>query len=158
MALAGLAILLVIATWEILPTVLSGKATGNAQAALVWRNRMARWKSSKETSSQFDFYKLPAVERQNAISSGLMFDAWIKTNFPWGTAVNREVVLVCGRKFHNGLGLSIRNLFRHPSHLVAYSDGSVGLISPEQFTNFDFLGFVSTRNLATNSDFKVFVE
>ena len=106
---------------------------------------------TKTTSPNFNFLKLTDDDKGHAIGLANYFDFWIKTNFVWATSSNREIVIVCPEQFDNIAKPGFWNaLRRNPAHAVGYSDGSAGLISPEQFTNLNLSGFVSATNLAAN--------
>lgn len=81
---------------------------------------------------------------------------WIRTNFHWAGASNREVIIVCESEFDN-VSKSFWSLGqKYPAHAVGYSDGKSGLISPGEFTNLSMNSFVSLCELATNSEFNIF--
>jgi len=113
--------------------------------------------------SQFEIGKIGKIEGQSL--STLAGNHWgmngadffIRTNFISGSNSNREIVVICQRQFGNVPQPTIRNFYRqNPAHAVGYSDGAIGLISPEQFTNLNLNGFVSLSDLATNSKFNIF--
>lgn len=55
----------------------------------------------------------------------------------------REVVIVCDRPYDN---VPQRLLFRSPkAHAVGYSDGTAGLISPDEFAHLNTAGFVDIQ-------------
>ncbi len=86
-------------------------------------------------------------------------DFLIRTNFLWSAATNREIVIVCQRRYDNVPTPAPWNLFHNtPAHAVGYSDGTTGLISPEEFDSLFIYGFTSLWSLATNADanFKIF--
>jgi hypothetical protein len=150
-------VLLFVLPLIILPMLAStGRVTGNRQAIILWRHEMVNWKNSITNSPRFDFYKLPGDDQSRTIHLGCYLDSWLKTNFVWGTISNREIVIVCGREFDNVPKPSFWNsFFRNPAHAIGYSNGSVGLISPNDFTNLNLNGYVSAWNLATNSEFGI---
>ncbi len=135
------------------------KLTGNQSMLAMCDWELTAWKSYQANRPGFDFHKLSDDEKRRVIMFGLNDDFLIKTNFPWGDAARREVVIVCAKEFDNVPAPAPWNLFHHnPAHAVGYSDGTTGLISPEQFDNLFFYSFTSLWNLATNSDssFKIF--
>jgi hypothetical protein len=88
-------------------------------------------------------------------------DAWgtfrsdflVRTNFARGNLTNRQIVIVCSRPFGNVPQPKIWNFFRrNPAHAVGYSDGTIGLIKPEEFLGLNLDGFVTADNLVTGSE------
>jgi hypothetical protein len=133
--------------------------TGNQSALAMCEWEMTAWRSYEANRPTFDFYRLSDDQKRRIIMFGLNQDFLIKTNFVWGNAANREIVIVCEREFDNVPTPAPWNLFhRNPAHAVGYSDGTRGLISPEQFDNLFLYGLVPLWSLATNSDsnFKIF--
>jgi hypothetical protein len=144
----------------ILPSVSPTKnLTGNQSALAMCEWELAAWKSYEANQRAFDFHKLSDDQKRRIIMNGLSQDFLIKTNFIWGNDANREIVIVCMREFDNvPVPAPWNALYRNPAHAVGYSDGTRGLISPEQFSNLFTYGMVSLWSLATNSDshFKIF--
>jgi hypothetical protein len=121
---------------------------GNVMARLECYIYLKAIGSTKTDSVYFDFSRLSDDAKAQAIDYAYYNDFWIKTNFVWGTSSNREIVFVCPREFDNVHKSGFWNAFwRNPAHVVGYSDGRTGLISPEQFTNLNLSGFVSATNL-----------
>ena len=78
-------------------------------------------------------------------------DFLVKTNFFVGSSSNREVIIVSERKFGNVPQSTIWNFYhQNQAHAVGYSDGTTGLISPEQLTNLNLAGFISLSHLVTH--------
>jgi hypothetical protein len=136
----------------LLLAMLSGKTKGNEQAMNFWRYELKEWKNSSNKGNQFIFISLPPEVRHRSIAFGDYFNAWFQTNFFWTASSNREIVIVCGREFNNVPKSSWTFFLKYPAHTVGYSDGTVGLISPEEFTNLNLNGFISAANLITNLD------
>jgi len=136
----------------------TGRVTGN-QLMRMHCYRMVKYLQKKSVNqSGFYFDKLSNEDRSDVILLGWKSDLWVKTNFTFAfSEVKREVVVVCGKEFDNvhkpGF---VNSFFRNPAHAVGYSDGKSGLISVEEFTNFNFSSFVSLANLATNSESGIF--
>jgi len=68
---------------------------------------------------------------------------------PWpvqiGAGSSKEIIAVCDTPFDN---IPRRLIGRSPMrHAVAYSDGSVGLISVQEFQRSDFSRFIDLRNV-----------
>jgi hypothetical protein len=105
----------------------------------------------------FEFSKLSNEERHRALCLAIHLDLLVKTNFVWSGTSNRLIVAICPREFDNVPEPILLNLYhKNPAHAVGYSDGTVGLISPTEFTNLNLNGFVSAASLATNSEFNIF--
>ena len=106
-------------------------------------------------SDTFSFGDLALTDQRLAIARLGPFPWLLKTNFVWqNTNSKREIVIVCEKGFDNVPKPTIWNLYRkNRAHAVGYSDGTTGLISPEQFTNLSLIGFVSLSQLATNAEF-----
>ena len=135
----------------------SGKLRGNERALKNCELEMRIWKSAETNSSSFDFSKLSHEDRRRVLMLVWTLDAQAKTNFLWQTnKTKREIVIVCGKEFDNVPASFWTFYLNYPAHAVGYSDGSAGLISPEQFTNLNLNGFVSLASLATNSEFNIF--
>ena len=117
---------------------------------------MRIWKNAGTNSAKFDFYKLSNEDKQRVIFLGYNPGFLIKTNFVWSNVSNREIVIICENEFDNASKSPWTFFLKYPAHAVGYSDGTVDLISPEQFTNLNLNGFVSLQNLATNSEFGIF--
>jgi hypothetical protein len=141
-----------------LPTLAtSEKARGNRLAQLDCRMYLIAASSTKTNSSFFEFSKLSKEERHRALCLAIYLDLLVKTNFVWSGTSNRLIVAVCPREFHNVPEPILFNLYhKNPAHAVGFSDGTVGLISPTEFTNLNLSGFVSAASLATNSEFNIF--
>jgi hypothetical protein len=91
--------------------------------------------------------------------SALAKDGWgmsgadflVRSSFVLGNSSNRGIVIVCERQFGNVPQPTIWNLYhQNPAHAVGYSDGTAGLISPEQFSNLNLASFVSLSNLVAD--------
>ncbi len=133
--------------------------TGNQTMLAMCDWELTAWKSYQANRPGFNFNQLSDDEKRRVIMFGLNEDFLIRTNFLWGTATNREIVIVCPWQFDNVPTPAPWNLFhRNPAHVVGYSDGTTGLVSPEQFNNLFLYGFASLWSLATNADsnFKIF--
>jgi hypothetical protein len=135
----------------------SGKLRGNKYAMFMCRTEIRIWKNEETNGVRFDFNKLSDENKWHAIALvDYQSDFWIKTDFDWENASNREIVIVCKKEFDNVPEPALWNFFRrNPAHAAGYSDGTADLISPEQFTNLNLSGFVSLQSLATNSEFGV---
>jgi hypothetical protein len=121
---------------------------GNRMTLLECHAYLNAISSAKSNKTNFDFSKLPDDDIGRAIGLANYYDFWIKTNFVWGTSSNREIIIVCPEQFDNIPKPGFWNAFwRNPARAIGYSDGSAGLISPEQFTNLNLNGFVSATNL-----------
>lgn len=133
-----------------------GPANGRALAHCHWV--IETWKSASTNNPTFNFFSLSQDNKQSAaIAVGFDFDSLIKTNFVWGGASNREIVIACQKQFSDVHKPGFWNsFFPNPAHAVAYSDGTTELISPEQFANLKLDGFVSLSYLAINSEFHIF--
>jgi len=144
----------------VLPAIAPSKnLTGNRAALAMCGWELTAWKSYQPNRPEFDFHKLSNDEKRRVIMFGLNQDFLIRTNFVWGTPTNREIVIVCQREYDNvPLPAPWNLLYRNPAHAVGYSDGTRGLISPEEYQNLFLYGFVSLWSLATNdnSNFKIF--
>jgi hypothetical protein len=141
-----------------LPTLTtSGKPRGNRFALFECRLYLNAASATKTNNPIFEFSKLSSEDRHRAILNAIYLDFLVKTNFAWEISSNRKVVIVCPKQFDNVPEPILLNLYhRNPAHAVGYSDGTTGLISPEQFTNLNLGDFVSAANLATNSEFNIF--
>jgi hypothetical protein len=131
---------------------ISHNAKGNRWMLIESRMYLNVISLTKTNGPNFVFSKLSDDEKNQALHIAGYFDFWIKTNFVWGTSSNREIVIVCQKQFDDVHKQGFWNSFqRNPAHAVGYSDGSIGLISSEQFTSLN--GFVA---IDTNYEFKVF--
>jgi hypothetical protein len=133
--------------------------TGNRSALAMCDWEMTAWKSYEPNRPRFDFYKLSDDQKRRIIMFGLDQDFLVRTNFAWGDAANREIVIVCARVYDNvPVPAPWTVFYRNPAHAVGYSDGTRGLISTEEFNNLFSYGLVPLWTLATNSDshFKIF--
>ena len=134
----------------------NGRTSGNRQAMFFWQHELTIWKNSSTNNLRFDFNSLLPEDKHRTIAFGSYWNAWIQTNYLWNTPSNREIVVVCGRQYDNVHKLGFWNFFiPNPAHVVGYSDGTVGLISPTEFTNLNLNRFVSAVSLVTNSEFKI---
>lgn len=138
------------------PRAGSGKLRGNQYALFVCKCQIRNWKNTNPSNPSFDFYALSEADKKRTIAWGFGANFWIRTNFHWTGVSNSEVVIVCESEFDNVPKSSWSFDRKYPAHAVGYSDGKSGLISPSQFTNLSMVGFVSLRNLATNSEFNFF--
>jgi len=135
------------------------KLTGNQSVLATCDWEMTAWKSYQADRPTFNFHQLSDDEKRRVIMFGLSEDFLIRTNFTWGGAASRETVIVSAREFDNVPTPAPWNLFhRNPAHVVGYSDGTTGLISPGQYDNLFLYGFAPLWSLATNADsnFKIF--
>jgi hypothetical protein len=123
---------------------------------------VAAYVTAQDNHSQFEVGKIGKDEWQSFLT--LAGNHWgmnradflVKTNFVLGNGSNRDVIIVSKREFGNVPQPTIRNFYhRNPAHAVGYSDGTTGLISPEQFANLNLTGFVSLSNLVTNFESNV---
>jgi hypothetical protein len=135
------------------------KPAGNRAMLAMCEWELTAWKSYQANRPRFDFHKLSDDEKRRVIIFGLDHDFLIRTNFLWGTATNRELVIICERRYDNVPTPAPWNLFhRTPAHAVGYSDGTTGLISPAELDSLFIYGFTSLWSLATNADsnFRIF--
>jgi hypothetical protein len=157
-AVAVFAIAAVIFYRLVLPAVAPTRhLTGNQSALAMCDWELTTWKSYQPRRHTFDFHQLTDDQKRRVVMFGLNQDFLIRTNFDWGTATNREIVIVCLREYDNVPVPAPWNLlYRNPAHAVGYSDGTTGLISPAEFANLFRYGYVSLWSLATNADFNIF--
>ena len=155
---AASAFLVIAALVFLLSPTTGHKLLGNRLALFMCRVQIRNWKNASTNNLSFDFSKLSEEDIRHAISFGYSFGFWAKTNFAWGiNKADRELVIVCSKEFDNVPKPALWNFYhKNPAHAVGYSDGTTGLITPEQFTNLNFASFVSFSNLATNSEFNIF--
>jgi hypothetical protein len=135
------------------------KPTGNAAVLAMCGWELSAWKGYQANRPRFNFHELSADQKRRVIIYGLNHDLMIRTNFPWSTATNREIVILSQRQFDNVPTPAPWNLFRrNPAHAVGYSDGTTGLISPAEFDSLVIDGLASLWSVATNADanFKIF--
>jgi hypothetical protein len=156
--LAGVLVLvaLVFYHYELEP---AEKPTGNRAMLTMCGWELSSWKMYQANSSRFNFHRLTDDEKRRLIIYGLNDDIIIRTNFLWSAATNREIVILCQRRYDNVPTPAPWNLFRdNPAHAVGYSDGTTGLISPAEFDSLFIYGFTSLWSLATNADsnFRIF--
>jgi hypothetical protein len=145
----------------ILPILTAQTNCGGNSAALsaCYHFALAAEIVSEETDSQFDVSKidkqvLSELARENWGMTGS--DFIVKTNFAFENKTNHEIVILCRKQFENVPQQTIWNFYhKNPAYAAGYSDGTVGLISPTEFTNLNLNGFVSVASLATNSEFNV---
>jgi hypothetical protein len=132
---------------------ISHNAIGNQWTLIECREYLNAVSVDKTNSPNFNFSNLSDEDKTQAFHIAGYFNFWIKTNFVWGTSSNREIVIVCQKQFDNVHKQGFWNSFqRNPAHATGYSDGSIGLISSEQFTNLNLNGFVAIN---TNYEFKI---
>ena len=140
-----------------LPTLTSsGKLRGNQFALQRCESQIKIWKTAGLSSATFDFHKLSDEDKRRVVFTGFNPTFSMKTNFVWGSASNREIVIVCESKFDNVPKSPWTFFLKYSAHAVGYSDGTTGLISLTEFTNLNLIGFASLSNLATNSEFNIF--
>ncbi|HEY1490460.1 MAG TPA: hypothetical protein VGF90_05415 [Verrucomicrobiae bacterium] len=135
------------------------KPAGNGAMLAMCGWELSAWKGYQANRPCFDFHQLSADQKRRVIIYGLNYDLMIRTNFLWSTATNREIVILSQRQFDNVPTPAPWNLFRrNPAHVVGYSEGTTGLISPAEFDSLFIYGFASLWSLATNVDanFKIF--
>jgi len=145
----------------ILPATSASNCGQNSYALTVCRNfAVTTVSAAQDNQSKFEIGKIDKIEGR--ILSSLAERGWgmsgvdflVRTNFVLGNSSNREIVIVCERQFGNVPQPTVWNFYRqNPAHAVGYSDGTTGLISPEQFRNLDLSGFVSLSNLVANPEF-----
>jgi hypothetical protein len=142
----------------ILPNLATtGKLRGNASALHLNRTHMILWKSKQANSPNFDFWRLSLGGKRRTIVLGLNLETSFKTNFVWQSdKEKKEIVIVCGKEFDNVPRSPWTFFLKNRAHAVGYSDGTTGLISPTEYTNLNFSGFVSASSLATNSELNIF--
>jgi hypothetical protein len=130
---------------------------GNRQAILECRNYLFVASRSKTNSPNFDFSNLSAANKYvYEVRLQPYFNFLAKTNFVWGNSTNREIVILSQKQFDNVHKPGFWNYFwPNPAYAVGYSDGTAGIISPEEFTNLNLSAFVTLSSLATNSEFKI---
>jgi hypothetical protein len=134
-----------------------GSAVGNRKAILQCADYLADAGKMKTNGAVFQSSKISEQELNRIINFAGNLDLLVKTNFVWGTISNREIVVVCPKEFDNVPRPQLLNLYhKNPAHVVGYSDGMVGLISPSEFTNLNLNGFVSEASLVTNSAINIF--
>jgi hypothetical protein len=136
----------------------SHKLRGNSKNLLYIRHQIKLWKNQTTNSPTFDFFSLPNDVKSSTVWSVRSFDGFFKTNFSWqNTTDKNEIIIVSAEEFQNVHKHGFWNSFlRNPAHAVGYSDGTVGLISPMDFSNLNLNGFVSAASLVTNSEFNIF--
>jgi hypothetical protein len=129
---------------------------GNTYAFNVCRECfLATGLSAADQHSQFDISKLESIDKTNLADLSRRHwadgtDFLIKTNFLWD-GPQLEIIVVCERLFDNVPQPTIWNLYhRSPAHAVGYSDGTVSLISTQQFAVLNLSGFIPLSRLSTN--------
>jgi hypothetical protein len=135
------------------------RPTGNRAALAMCGWEMSAWKSYQPDRPRFNFHELTDDQKRRVIIYGMNEDFLIRTNFPWSTEAGREIVIVSQRRYDNVPTPAPWNLFHNtPAQAVGYSDGTTGLIAPEEFDSLFMDGFASLWSLATNADihFKIF--
>jgi hypothetical protein len=111
--------------------------------------------AAEENHSQFETINLSTEDKvylARLAKSGWIggADFFIKTNFTCTNGV-QEIVIVCEKQFDNVPQPTISNFYQHnPAYAAGYSDGTKGLISPEQFRSLNFIGFIRLSSLDTN--------
>ena len=146
---------IVLMIFALLLPAYSGPGPANGHALLNCRRTIETWKSASTNSPNFDLFHLSQDNKRNTVwLFSDYLDPLFKTNFVWGNASNREVVIVCRKKFADLHKPGFWNSFLpNPAHAVAYSDGTAELISPKQFASLNLNGFASLSNLTANPDF-----
>jgi hypothetical protein len=123
------------------------------EAEMIAQEHNSHFAIDKMTGSDWGIFKMLAKDAWGVRSTDFM----VKTNFFLGTGGSQQVVVVCLQQFANVPRPTIWNFYqKNSAHAVGYSDGTVGLISPTEFTNLNLNGFVSVASLATNSEFNTF--
>jgi len=133
--------------------------TGNQSALAMCGWEMTAWKSYQANRSTFNFHQLSDDQKRRIIMFGLGEDFLMRTNFLWGDDNGHAVVIVSQRVYDNVPTPAPWNLYhRNPAHAAGYSDGTTGLLSPEQFDNLLRYGLEPLWSLATNSNsnFRIF--
>jgi hypothetical protein len=155
LAVMGIAAV-VVYRYVLMPTE---RPSGNAAMLVMCGWELSAWESYQATRPDFNFHQLSDDQKRRVIIFGLNQDFLIRTNFLWSTATNRDIVILCQRRYDNVPTPAPWNLFRRtPANAVGYSDGTTGLISPAEFDSLLIYGFASLWSLATNADanFKIF--
>jgi hypothetical protein len=130
-----------------LPT-LSGKPKGNRFAIIACRAYVIDVQNLMPKNADLDFRKLSENDKYKLTRWARDFDFLAKTNFVWETNTNKEIVIVCSMSFDNVPRPSLSNFYRrNRAHAVGYSDGTTGLISPQEFTNLNLNSFVALSSL-----------
>lgn len=133
------------------------KLAGNRAALAMCRWELTTWRAYQTNSPVFDFHQLTDDQKRRVIMFGLNQDFSIRTNFVWGDEPSRKIVIVSARVYDNVPVPPPWNLlWRNAAHAVGYSDGTTGLISPEEFDRLNLYGIASLWSLATTPDFKIF--
>ncbi|MFN3408390.1 MAG: hypothetical protein ACK45B_05320 [Limisphaerales bacterium] len=128
---------------------------GNNYALAACRQIVIYRSSAFGAGGTFDLTGLAPLDRTNLFSlatnswtRGARF--WMDTN-GFKDALSRQIVVFCDVPHENVPPPTLWNGFRrNAAHAVAYSDGTVGLISPQEFERLDRQSFVCLTALATN--------
>jgi hypothetical protein len=144
--------------YVVMPAVApTNKLAGNQATLAMCRWELATWQAYQTNSPGFNFHQLTDDQKRRVIMFGLNQDFSIRTNFAWSDAAKRKIVIVSSRVYDNVPVPAPWNVFwRNPAHAVGYSDGTTGLISPEEFDSLNQFGFASLWSLATSPNFKIF--
>src|SRR5258706_1245371 len=120
------------------------KLSGNEATLAMCRWELTTWRSYQTNSPAFNFHTLSDDQKRRVIMFGLNQDFIIRTNFIWGNMPSRKIVIVSARIYDNvPLPSPWTAFYRNPAHAVGYSDGTTGLISPEQFDSLNQFGMAS---------------
>jgi hypothetical protein len=155
-AIALIAGALVLAVGLSLPALKPASNCGGNNFAVAACRQMVIYRSSAFGSGvTFDLTGLAPLDRSNLFSlttnswtGAARF--WVRTNGS-ENAPTRQIVVFCDLPYENVPQPTIWNGFgRNAAHAVGYSDGTSGLISPEEFERLDRRSFVCLTALATN--------
>jgi hypothetical protein len=161
LVLGVVATLLLIIVWMMFAgfSASSGRPTGITYAWLTCKCfSTIAVHSAQENHSVFDVSELDPYAKSDLLTLAQSWhngaDFFIKTHFAIH-APTRELVIVSNWKLDTTKP-SIWNFFsKNPAYAAGYSDGTIGLISPTEFSNLNLDGFVSVVSLITNSQLNV---
>jgi hypothetical protein len=155
-AISVLAVLLIMG-WGLPLLARATNCGGNSAAISVCKTCVINLKLAVEDDSRpFSIYDLaPSNKTEIATISKNPWIAgsklYVRTNVVFNSQP-RQLMVVCDTIYDNVPQPTIWNAYRkNPAHAVAYSDCSVGLISPEEFKKLNLTEFIEAGKLITNN-------
>ena len=137
----------------LLPTLaLSGKLRGNNFGRFQCRAYLrTAWLVAQTNGLQFDVSHMPDP-LQSGLRGLLIGGDWnflIKTNFSFNQG--RKEIVVVRQQPSEDVPRRLWNFYRrNPAHAAGYSDGTAGLIFPDEFGHLNLTGFIRLSYLVTN--------
>ncbi|MDB6022310.1 MAG: hypothetical protein JWQ04_2167 [Pedosphaera sp.] len=153
------AVAAVVAIGLFLPPLLTRASNcgGNSPALSVCKSCIEELEIAEEDKPQkFDVFSISQSDKSEI--ARMAQNHWIpeskffiRTNVDLSSTPKR-IIVVCDTQYGNVPQPTVWNGWReNPAHAVGYSDGTAGLISPEEFKTLDLSGFIDATKLPANN-------